>query len=499
MTHVEVPQSACLFGIARGDITPPVGIYHRMWGAAVQDLSTGVHRALSATAMIFGNASETLNEADKAEHRFVVFITMDHCLLGTRELDLLKARVSRGSNRSFAEIHVTFSHTHSAGLMNLDRRDEPGGDLIEPYVLELAEKLSDLVIAAEKSLRPCHIVYGTGRCNLAVHRDFHDSDLGGYVCGYNPSGAADDTLLVGRVTSDEDGGVLAILVNYACHPTTLGWKNSLISPDFPGAMRELVERHHGGVCVFLQGASGDLSPRECYVGDPEIADRHGRQLGYAVLSVMESLPAAKQRFCYAGHVVSGATLGMWEYQPHDESREKTLLKWRCRFWNLNLPLRPDIPSRAKIAEDRNRWQGLYADALDNGQVEEAAQARARAEQATRMLYKLEALPESDMIPLPIAAWQMGDAIWIALESEYYQILQTTLRERHPGVPIVIVTLTDGWRVSYLPPAELYGLGIYQEQVAMLAPGTLETMIEHLDQTIREWRTLEATIGEPPIH
>ena len=48
------------------------------------------------------------------------------------------------------------------------------------------------------------------------------------------------------------------MVNYACHPTTLAWENTLISPDFPGAMREVVERATAAPCVFLQGASGDL-------------------------------------------------------------------------------------------------------------------------------------------------------------------------------------------------------------------------------------------------
>ena len=51
MSRVLTPQSRCRFGIARCDVTPPVGIYHRMWGAATHDRATGVHRPLSATAV----------------------------------------------------------------------------------------------------------------------------------------------------------------------------------------------------------------------------------------------------------------------------------------------------------------------------------------------------------------------------------------------------------------------------------------------------------------
>ena len=44
---VETPQSICAFGLARADITPPVGIYHRMWGAAAHDpIAPGMHRPL---------------------------------------------------------------------------------------------------------------------------------------------------------------------------------------------------------------------------------------------------------------------------------------------------------------------------------------------------------------------------------------------------------------------------------------------------------------------
>src|SRR5262249_7325001 len=151
------------------------------------------------------------------------------------------------------------------------------GDLIPPYLENLTARIAQTIQAARRSVQFATISYATGRCTLAANRDFWDEASGQYVCGFNPTGFADDTVLVARVTNGA-GEALASLVNYGCHPTTLAWENTLISPDFPGTMREVIEQATGAPCVFLQGASGDLGPREGFVGDPAVADRNGRQL-----------------------------------------------------------------------------------------------------------------------------------------------------------------------------------------------------------------------------
>lgn len=57
------------------------------------------------------------------------------------------------------------------------------------------------------------------------------------------------------------------------------WENTLISPGYIDAMRELVERDTGAPSLFLQGANGELGPREVFVGDIAMADRIGRRAG----------------------------------------------------------------------------------------------------------------------------------------------------------------------------------------------------------------------------
>ena len=149
---------------------------------------------------------------------------------------------------------MTYSHTHAAGLMGLERVALPGGELIAPYLDDLGRRLAGLVTEARQTTNAAVLGYATGRCSLAAHRDYWDAAAGEWVCGFNPEGPTDDTVVTVRIT-DRAGRIVATMVNYACHPTTLGWQNTKISPDFPGAMREVIETATGALS-FLAGSLG---------------------------------------------------------------------------------------------------------------------------------------------------------------------------------------------------------------------------------------------------
>jgi hypothetical protein len=481
MAHLDPPHSLCRFGVARCNITPPVGIYHRMWGAATHDRATAVHRPLTATAAVL-QATQGPVTADTEQ----VVVAVDLCLLWDREMSALREAVCRETGLAPEQLTVAFSHTHAAGLMGLERVGLPGGDLIPGYLDELARRVARVVTEARQSAGAAVITYGTGRCSLAGHRDFWDEASGQFVCGLNPDGPADDTVLVARVTAAATGKALATLVNYACHPTTLAWENTQISPDYPGAMREVIEGATGAPCVFLQGASGDLGPREGFVGDPTVADRNGRQLGHAALSALESLPPPGTRFRYRGPVISGATLGAWEHVPVGAAARERQARWRCRRWTVPLPYRPELGTLAQAEAEQARWQAAEESARRAGDLDRARDCRALAERFTRKLTRLRDLPPGETFPLPVALWQLGDALWLALEGEYYQLLQRGLRERFPDNPLVVITLANGSRPAYLPPADVYGKGIYQESIAVLAPGCLERLLAEVGRQVEEW-------------
>jgi hypothetical protein len=463
--------------MARGDITPPVGIYHRMWGAALHDQATAVHRPLTATALWL----EAEHSPPATQHSLPqLIIALDHCLLDRVEIDNICKSVEQATGIAAANVHVAVSHTHAAGWMSRSRAELPGGDLIGPYLDFLVEEVTLLAVEAKEHATPATMAFGTGRCSLAAHRDFFDEVAGRFVCGFNPNGPADDTLTVARITGD-NGVIRGTVVNYACHPTTLAWDNMAISPDWIGATREVVEAATIAPCLFLQGASGDLGPREGFVGDLAVADRNGRQVGYAVLATLERLPAAGTRFEYAGPVISGTLIGTWKHVPHQASQH-----WQWETMTVELPYRDDLPTVEQTLAERERWQREEEQSRDSGDETRVRDCRANVEQMTRQLRRLESLPAGKTFPLRVVVGQSGDALWVLAPGELYQIFQTTLRQRLAPRPVVVSTLTGDWQPGYLADAGSYGKGIYEDVISPMSAGSLETLIEAVAMRLATW-------------
>jgi len=479
-TAVESPQARCRVGLARGDITPPIGIYHRMWGAAVHDRAEAIHKSLLAT-VLWLEPLEARRDSEAQPARQLL-IAIDHCILEGSEQLKLRQAIAGATQTPIDEINICLSHTHGSGWMSRSRADLPGGELIGPYLDRLAEQLAELAVVAGKSLAPATITFGMGRCSLAAHRDYWDENASRFVCGFNPAGPADDTLLVGRI-SDDSGGVCAVLVNYACHPTTLAWDNRAISPDWVGAMRETVENAVGGSCFFLQGASGDLGPRDGFVGDSAVADRNGRQVGYAALAALEALPPPLTRYVYAGPVVSGTWIGTWRHQALDDSSLQQQRAWRWEHQVVDLAYRPDLPTIEETKRQRAEFESQEGEAKAAGNAANARDCRAKVEQMTRQLARLETLPAGKTFPLRVTFGRLGDALWVLVPGELYQIFQLTLRERFAPRAVLVVTLTNDWHPGYIPAASSYGKGIYQEVISALAPGTLEALVESIAQLV----------------
>jgi len=432
-------------GVAREDITPPVGIYARSWGAAKRDVAEGIHRPLTLTCITF---QRDANDAP------LVLIAADLGWWRSREDEwAIRGPILEALSLDESRLMFCLSHTHAGPGLQRDNADRPGGHLIAPY----QDKLRDAAIRAARGAllehQPAMLTWRYGTCDLATNRDLPEPGGKRVVVGYNPANDTDDTLLVGRVTRDDGGGTIATIVNYACHPTTLAWDNTLISPDYVGAMREVVEAHTSAPCAFLQGASGELAPAEQYSGDTALADRHGRRLGFAVLSTCEAMERPGTRLAYAGVVESGAPLAVWRQEPTplgtDIGAHRVL---------VSLPLRP-LPSTAEIEA---QWAACTDPVIK--------------ERLWRKRFVRKIVGDGTAAEMSLWIWRLGDGLLFGQPNEMYSLFQTQLRRTFEPRHVAVMNLVNG-SAGYLPPAALYDTDIYQVWQSPFARGGLERLID----------------------
>ena len=433
-------------GIARADITPPVGIYNRNWGAAKHDVAQSIHRPLTLTALTIATGDDSsplvLVDADLGWWRPLdVFQRFQQRLLDELSLD--------SSRFIFA-----LSHTHaSAPLMDPDL-SVAGNDLLAPWQESIYQATVTTVQQALATSFEATLEWHAGRCGLAAVRDLPDPDPGNdrMICGFNPDGEADDTLVVGRIT-DRTGSLRATLVNYACHPTTLAWENTSISPDYVGTMRTTIQEATGAPALFLLGACGDLAPRYQYVGNPETADRHGRQLGFAALATLHDMEPADTQLEFEGTVESGAPLAVWRHHARLPSKELRAVTTSADLQIKNWPTAEELEQQRLECDDR------------------ALEERLRRKRDIR-----RSLGDGDSFPVPVNAWRIGDAVLVGCCCEPYSQLQQELRRRFPDHIIVCMNLING-SIGYLPPADLYAADVYPVWQTPFAKGGLERMID----------------------
>jgi len=440
-------------GTARTTVTPPVGIYSRTWGSAQHDVAEGVHRPALASCLVF----QTL--AGDSE---LIFLTLDSCCADDGEVAAIRWAILKHFGLAPEQLMLHPSHSHSLPVLTRRTANRAGGELLTSYLDGFVPVCIYLVEQARKSLAEGVVSWAYGRCGLAFNRDGVDAATGRDICGLNLTEKADDTLLIGRIT-DSDGRIRATIVNYACHPVSLGGGNRLLSPDYIGAMREIVERDTGGaMCVFMHGASGDLTPRRSYEAKAEVADQNGRELGYAALSILSGMFPAGQQLQYQGIEESGTPLGIWRLV----ARSDVGTQLSGRFVATQFPLLP-FPSREEL----------------EAQLESATE-RYAIERLERSLARRAQVGDGPNSDFHFTVWRIGEAFLVSTPAECYSQFQIDLRRQFPNTTVAVLNLSDG-TTTYLPKPESFGRDVYQARIAFYKPDALARVTEMAGGVIQE--------------
>lgn len=442
-TRLSHPEFHGRIGVARRDATPPIGIYARAWGSALHEVAEGVHRPLFASCLVFQD-SDGGNE--------LLFVTLDIMIFWQEEAQRQRAAILGKLGLQPHQLILHPSHSHSTPMLLRKHADRAGGHLIAPYLDSLPDLFCELIQEARANVRAATLGWSYGKCAMAFNRDAIDAATNRDICGLNTGVKADDTVLVGRIT-DQNGSTFATIVNYACHPVSLGGGNKLLSPDYIGSMRELVETDMGGVCVFFHGASGDMTPRRSYESDVDAAEQNGRELGYAALAALTAMAPPGKQLEYRGIEESGTPLGVWQLARKPE----VSMQIKGERITTTLAIR-DMPTREAI----EKAIAAKPDRVELEKLERAQDRRAIVGDGTEGAFYF-------------TVWQLGDAFIVSTPGEPYSQFQVELRAQFPHTTIAVLNASDGC-LNYLPPPPTFERDVYQVRVSLYKAGAMEAVM-----------------------
>src|SRR6185369_15328995 len=243
-------QGKLMAGVAKTDITPPIGTPLAGYGARQAQPSTGVHDPTEARALILDNGTERL-----------ALVSVDHLGFDHGMVDRIRAISSASTKISPDHIFIMSSHTHSGGGAFMEMLPLLANVLagkFDPKIRAIYEqRTADAIIEANKNLNPVRIGFGAGEAR----------EISRFRSAWPPNGPVDPEVGVIRIDSAATGKPLAVLLNFAAHPTVLGAENMTFSADFVGYARNAVENMSGAaMAIFANGAQGTIAPH-AFQGD----------------------------------------------------------------------------------------------------------------------------------------------------------------------------------------------------------------------------------------
>lgn len=289
-------------GAATVVVDVPVGTPMTGYAARLSP-STGVHDPLTVRALVVDD---------------VGIVVVDCCALRKTTCGELRATRPAG----LIDVVIAATHTHSGPCLT------PGGlGAFAPDVLHAVEKaFVEALTVARRQRAPVSVRYAE-RHVVGVGRNRRHDDV-----------EIDPPVQV--LAFEGAQGTVATLVTYPMHPVVLSAANTLISADYIGPLRDMVEAAlPGSVCLFLQGCAGDVND-----------DRHSPEGDFTSVAVPgRDVAAATEK----GETVASAALDAL-------SNGTTLTPARTTMATTTVPLDVTALDPEQVAAEREEWAQLAA-------------------------------------------------------------------------------------------------------------------------------------------
>lgn len=419
-------------GAAKADITPDYPVRLSGYGSR-KTWSEGVEQKLWARALVIGDQDP------------VAVVTVDSIAVPGNIAEAAAKLLEKKFGMARAQVVLAGTHSHSAPhpsrsylptIFSIPLTEEEW-QVVDRYGEQMLQGIVSAVSAAMEARKPCQLSWAQGMVDFAKNRrKMANGKWKGF--GDQSGGAVDHTLPL-LAARGADGKVVAMLVNYACHCTTISTVSKSfnhICGDWAGYASEGMERDQAGaVGLVMIGCGADANPANR--GKLSVAKEHGAALADEVK-----------------HLLGGEMTALKELPE-------------TKFQFVDLPLE-DAPSRAEIEK-------TAADEKQRSQVRNLAK---------RFLTQLdggEALPST--VSLPVQTWRFGDDLdMVFLGGEVVVDYSLRLKQIYgPGRMWVSAYCNDV--PCYIPSVRILDEGGYEADSSMVYYAQPNRFRPQVEQTL----------------
>ncbi|HDR4421066.1 TPA: neutral/alkaline non-lysosomal ceramidase N-terminal domain-containing protein [Bacillus cereus] len=395
-------------GVCKVDITPPVGIdfvgYHRETGI------NNIEERIYGTVFVF--------EKDEMK---TVFISIDNIGMLVEDTNIIRERVASRLHMPFERITVVYTHTHSGP-------ETVGGDpLVQSYKTILVNNVVHGAVTANNNLKLCEVGWGFTTGDIGVNRRERTSD-GRAKMGTNIDGVVDKRIGMLVIRNAETKELSGIIVFCTAHPNVLKGDSDVLSADYPGMTREILEKIVNCPVIIVQGAAGNVNAK--YRGSREALTQMAYKLSGHVLTMLPTV----------------------SYRP--------IVKLRTISSTMQMKLK-DIPEMNEIrnmARSAEKQWGVNTD-----------------EWLTIVLEKYKQGIRQLSIDLEVQLFQVNDGMFSGLPMEPFSETALEMKERLQNELAFLGGYTNGY-IGYLPTKEEHAYGGYEVELNPVVYGPVTNLL-----------------------
>jgi len=461
-------QTRLVAGVARHCTNPPPNIAHGGWGAQKHEQAEGIDMDLWVTALALSDKTTT-----------AIILDLDIQILTNQRADQIRFVVSHATGIPVPNIRASATHTHS-GPVPYKSWIEKGYEMVDPWFADVARCSAEAAVEAVASLQPVRLRAGSGECHINTNRRAA-TPTGERFLGINPDGPSDHEVLVVKFDS-LDGKPLATLVNYACHPTIMGPPNRLITPDFPGAMKRVVEQAIGGKCLFLQGSAGDQGPLQGFQADTAVYRNFGAILGHEVAKIALSLDSIPSKTNFREIIPSGAPLGMYD----SEFATLSTLPLRIIDKEIPVPLREGLPDRKAASEKLAFWKSKLKTAREKSDQPATTEAIYMARRADIQLRMADDFGGKTTAGVRTHFITFGNVALIGSNIEPFCEIGAKIKTFSP-FPITFMSGYTNGRMAYMATADEWPKGGYEVENSPFGQSAADILGKNILDTLHTLR------------